>query len=105
MKLKLFRKSGMPVNLSDREAYDVAWKAFYDKVAAKAGLDMMKMHRMLRYGERQLVRAFNKEVEVEMPRSTKGLVKLIESYEDTPIMIARTQDGKGVVGILMDEQF
>jgi hypothetical protein len=54
-------------------------------------------------GERILVKKHNIQVNVDIPKSAKGWQKLISSYEDTPILVARTADGKEVVGILMDE--
>jgi hypothetical protein len=104
-KLKVYRKSGVPVKLEDREAYQKEWEVFYDKVKTRAGLDMLKTQRMLAFGERQLIKKYNVEVLVEMPKSAKGWEKLIAGYEDTPIMLARTTKGNEVVAIIMDEQF
>lgn len=102
-KLELFRKSGQPVDLSDRSRYEEEWKQIYDKVAERAKLDMLKSARMLSFCERQLVKRHNIKVEVDLPTSDKAWSKLIAAYEDVPIMVARTQDGKRVVGIIMDD--
>jgi len=101
--LTLYRKSGMPVDLSDREIYNVEWQAFYDKAAARAMLDMLKLQRFLSFGERILTKKHNKEVVVPFPTTDMAWKKLINQYEDTPIMIARTTDGKRVIGVIMDE--
>lgn len=103
--MKLFRKSGLPVELSAREAYDKDWKEYYDRAAGRAALDMLKLQRFLAFGERLLIKKHKSEIEVDMPKSAKAWQKLISSYEDTPILVARTVDGKQVVAILMDEQF
>lgn len=103
MKLKLYRQSGNPVNLEDRDGYDKEFKAMYDRCAERAKLDMLKMNRMVSFCERQLVRKWNKEVIIEVPQSKKKMAELLAKYEDVPIMIARTTDGKDLVGILMDQ--
>jgi hypothetical protein len=102
MKLKLFRQSGEPVDLEAREAFKADFKAVYDKAAERAGLDMLKLSRMLSFCERQLVKKHNGQVEHDIPKSQKAWAALIAKYEDTPIMLARTTDGKSVVMILMD---
>ena len=114
-KLKLYRKSGSPVNLEDREAYAAAWRSFFDKADARAKAKheggqftdqyAILIQRFLRYGERQLVRKFNVEVEVELPKSAAGWKKLMDQYEQVPIMVAVNQKDGSVVGVLMDEQF
>lgn len=101
--MKLYRKSGLPVSLESRDAYDKEWKEFYDRAAERAALDMLLLARYLSFGERILVKKHNIQVNVDIPKSAKGWQKLISSYEDTPILVARTADGKEVVGILMDE--
>lgn len=101
--LKLYRKSGAPVDLSDRQKYDDAWKLFFDKAQAKAGLNMLKLQRFLRYGERVLIKKHNVQVAVPMPKSAAAWTKLVSTYEDCPIMLARSADGKEIVGIIMDQ--
>jgi len=101
-KLKLYRQSGLPVDLSSRKAYEEAWKLFYDKAAERAGLDMLRLQRFLRFGERQLVRQHNVQVFVDLPQSARAWTKLIQKFEDCPIMVARSADGSEVVGVLMD---
>lgn len=103
MKVKLFRQSGEPVEPSAQEAYRADWANYYDKAQSRAKLDMLKLQRMLSYGERQLIKKHGSQVELEMPKSAKAWDKLISSYGDTPIMTARTTDGKSVVLILMDQ--
>lgn len=103
--LKLYRKSGDPVNKADRDAYSAEWKTFFDKVSDRVGLDMLKKQRMLAFGERQLIKKHNKEVVVDMPSTKEAWAELISTYEDTPIMLARTTDGKEVVAIIMDGGF
>lgn len=114
-KLNLYRKSGSPVNLSDQKAYAEAWKAFFDKADARAKAKhnsgaftdqyAVLIQRYLRFGERQLFKQFNVEVQVDVPKSSAAWTALIQTYEDCPIMVARSADGKSIVGILMDEGF
>jgi len=102
MKLKLYRQSGQPVSLESRAAFEADWKVFYDKAAALAGLDMLKLQRFCRFGERQLTKRHNIEVAIDVPATPEAWEALIKSYEDCPVMIARTQDGTGIVAVLMD---
>ena len=101
-KLKLYRQSGTPVDLGDRERYDNDWKAFYDKAAARAGLDMLLMQRFLRYGERALIIKHNIQVSVDIPKSEKAWKALMEKYENVPIIVAVNANNGELVGILKD---
>jgi hypothetical protein len=112
MKLQLYRQSGGIIDVSIQEKYDEAFKAFYDKADLRAreihnnniysdGYALL-MQRFLRFGERQLFKAFNQDVEIELPKTAKAWEKLIEKYQDTPIMLARTTDGKKLVLVIMD---
>jgi hypothetical protein len=112
MKLQLYRQSGGIIDVSIQEKYDEAFKAFYDKADFRAreihnnniysdGYAIL-MQRFLRYGERQLFKAFNQDVEVELPKTAKAWTDLIAKYQDTPIMLARTTDGKKLVLVIMD---
>jgi hypothetical protein len=103
MKLKLFRYSGEPVNKQDREAYMKEWQACYDKGAGRAALNMELLQRYLRLVEHCLVQKYNQPVTVDLPASNRAWAKLIEKYEDTPVALARTKDGKQLVLILMDQ--
>ena len=103
MKLKLFRFSGEPVNKQDRENYTKEWHALYDKATERAGLNMEKLQRFLRFAEHCLIQKYNQPVTVELPTSARAWNKLIEQYDDCPISLARTKDGKQVVLILMDQ--
>lgn len=103
MKVQLYRQSGQPVDLADRDGYDTDFKAAYDKCAERAGLDMLKLNRMVAFCERQLIKKWNKSVEIEVPRSKKAALELLSRFEDVPILLAKTTDGKGIVAILMDQ--
>lgn len=101
-KVRLIRYSGEPVKLEARDQYQTAWREFYDKAQKKAGLDMLKLQRFLRYGERLLQNKYGQTVEIEMPKSSSAWGKLVSSYEDTPIMVARAADGRSQVLVIMD---
>lgn len=101
-KIQLFRQSGNPVDMSDREKYDIEFKKMYDKAAERAGLDMIKLNRMLRFCERQLIKKYNIKVEVEMPKTAKAWESLINKYEDVPIMVARELNSGKPILIIMD---
>lgn len=121
MKLQLYRQSGRPVSLEDLEGYETEFRAMYDKAEIKSaaaferrtakgpaykGYNVPKvliLNRMLSYGERLLTKKWNKSVEIEVPRSKAGLIKLLATYEDTPIMLALTADRKSVIAVIMDQ--
>jgi len=101
-KVQLYRQSGQPVDLSDRQAYETEFKKVYDRAAERAGLDMLALNRMVRFCERQLVKKYNIKVEVEMPKSAKAWSTLISTYEDVPIMVARELNTGTPILIIMD---
>lgn len=116
-KLTLFRESGSPVDPTLQEAYQEEYRTFYDKCEAKADKIFQKntgvlnrrlvpkmiiLQRLLQYGERSLMRKYSGSNEVELPKSAKGWSELLARYHDTPIMIAKRSDGKGIVLVLMD---
>lgn len=112
MKIQVYRQSGMPVNESDQAGYTAEWKAFYDKAEARAKERFsddnesepyfMLLERYLRYGERQLVKKYNVAVEVELPKTVRGWTKLMETYQDTPVILARRQDSGKLILIIAD---
>lgn len=102
MKIRLMRQSGDPTNVEDRDAFQAAFREMYDKAAERAGLDMLKLNRMVSFCERLLVKKHNKEVLVDMPKSAKAWTNLISKYDDVPILVARTADGKEIVLVIMD---
>ncbi len=101
-KIRLFRYSGTPVDPEAQEAYNTEFKAFYDKAAARAGLDMLKLARFTAFGERALTKKYGAQVEIEMPTTAKKWAALVEKYQG-PIMIAATvEDSSKLVAIIMD---
>jgi hypothetical protein len=102
MKIKLYRQSGDPVALENREHYKREFQEMYDKCAEEAGLDMLKLHESVAAAETELVKKWNAEVEVELPKTQRAWDKLISQYEDTPLMLAKAKNGKYLVLILMD---
>ena len=115
MKLMLLRQSGRPSDLEKTKQYDQDWKKYYDLVETKAQKvfekttgkltrtpQMIIVQRMLRYVERQLTLKYGAEDWKEIPKSARAWEKLLSSYEDVPILVARRAD-KGLVLILMDQ--
>lgn len=102
MKIELYRQSGNPTSTEDRDKYDVAFKELYDKAAERAGLDMLKLNRMVRYGERQLIKKFNQKVEVDLPKSSKAWKRLSDAYEGCPIMVAVNAKSGASILVIMD---
>jgi hypothetical protein len=101
-KVQLFRQSKNPVNLEDYKAYQEDWVKYFDSVQAKYSLDMEKTHKMLEYGEKKLIKKYNKTVLIELPKTNKKIKELCQQF-GAPIMFAERQDGAGIVAIIMDE--
>jgi site-specific recombinase XerD len=119
MKIELYRESGVPVNLEDREKYDTEFKLVFDKVEEKVNKlfektasnpknrlfkvpKMIMFQRFMNYAERQLAKKHNKLITIDLPKTQKGFVELLNKYENVPIMIALEKKGEKVVGILLD---
>lgn len=112
MKIQVYRQSGTPVNEKDQAAYNEEWQKFYDKAESRAreihnqGPEsesyFILLQRFLSYGERQLIKKFNVAVEVELPKTSRGWTKLIESFQDTPVLLARRQESGKLVLIIAD---
>jgi hypothetical protein len=116
VKLKIYRQTGQPVDVEMQQQYTESYRTMYDRCEAKADKlfqkksgylkllpHMIMLQRYLRFAERELVRKFNGNVEIELPKSPRAWRKLIESYGDTPVMIAREQHTGGIILLLMDD--
>jgi hypothetical protein len=101
-KVQIFRQSKTPVRHEDLQAYHLAFQGFYDKAAERAKADMYKMERFLRYGERQLIKHYNKSVIVALPTSAKQWKTLCATY-GYPVMAAQRSDNGKMVLIIMDD--
>lgn len=115
MKLKVYRQSGSPVNPEMQDKYTEEYRALYDKCEERAERTFQKtkgyltkvprmliLQRMLAYAERGLVKKYNGEVEVELPKTSKAWTALISKFGDTPLMLAKEQNSGKLVLILMD---
>ena len=102
MQLRIFRMSGDLVNKETRAAYQADWQAFFDKATERAAGDMKKQHRFLNFGERALLKKYDEVAYETMPTSKKGWTNLVAKYDDAPVGLARTKDGKSLVLIIMD---
>lgn len=112
MKLKLYRQSGQLIDESSKQQYDEAFKAFYDKADKRARelhdeniyapAYALTMQRFLRYGERQLFKQFNQDIEVELPNTAAKWTKLLADYGDTPLMVAKAQGSGKLLLVIMD---
>ena len=101
MKIELFRESKAPVDIDAYSNYQSDWVKFFDSVQAKYGTNMEKMHKLLEYGENKKNKKHNKKVEIDFPNTATELEALCDKYK-VPIMFAQRVDGKGLVGVLMD---
>ena len=114
-KLKIYRQSGSPVAPDMQQKYDEEFKAAFDKCELKADKVFQKnvgyltkvprmivMQRLLRYAERSLVKKYNGQAEVELPKSAKAWSALLSKFGDTPLLVAKSADGEALVLILMD---
>lgn len=112
-KLRILRQSGTPVNVEDQEKYVEAYRAMFDACELRAtkilennkrikAPRMITLQRLIRFCERSLVKRFNGTVEVELPKSTKAWITLLERYSDIPVLVAREQESGKPLLIIMD---
>lgn len=116
--IKIFRESGVPIKPEEAEKYRIAFGLMYDRCEEKATKAFEKnfgtlhkrsvprmtiLQRLIRYGERLLVRNHNFSIEVEFPKSSKAWTKMLEEYQ-APIAVAQKADGTGNVLMIMDER-
>lgn len=105
MKIKLQRFSGRPVLLENLDKYEAEFKQEFDKIAAEAGTDMLKMHEELAKLDERLKPKYNVVEAIELPTSRKAWKKLMETYE-CPLMIAKSSEPPfELVVVLVDEKF
>lgn len=60
--IRLFKKSGQPIDPEDLEKYREDWRATYDKAEKKSKGDVLKLQRMLKYAEYALYKKYYKDV-------------------------------------------
>ena len=90
--MKIFRLSGLPLNPSDLDGYNAEFKKRYDKLAAEAGLDMLKLHAGIIDMEAKLKLEYKIIGEQALPKSQKAFLELVEKY-GAPIIVARENGG------------
>lgn len=96
--MEIFRASGRPVDLTEYELYAQQWREFYDIAAARAKLDMQKLHRYLSYGEYKLQQSFKTKTycadfaECQALMEKLSLNMLLGVSSETGLLIGILQD-------------
>lgn len=116
MKIKILRKSGLPLKDEDLVSYNTEFAILYDRCEAKATAmfeksngslgrvpRMIGLQRLLRFSERLLMQKYSLSQEVDLPKTAGGWKKLISSLGDCPVMVAKRGDTSGIVLVVMDE--
>jgi len=72
--MKVYRESGLPVDVEKIVEFKDAWRNFYDKAELRAEKDYVKLQRFLKFGERKLKDAFFENVEISTMQDLQELV-------------------------------
>jgi len=102
-KIQLLRASGTPVRIEDNEAYRQAYRDMFDKCAERAGSNMTKMQRFLKFCDRQLIKKYNPDVFIDMPQTHEELCELYDTYG--PLQLMMLANKPECVYVIMDMQF
>lgn len=114
--MKVYRQSGSPVDPEMQEQYLAEYQAYFDKCEQRAKRvfeknvprlrhlpEMIIMQRMLQFGERLILKKYNKDTIVDMPKTRKAWAALLSRFHDTPVMVAKEAKSGTPILILMDE--
>lgn len=80
MKVSIFRFSGLPVEMSDRDAYRDEFRRLYDKAEKIAGKDMLRLNKRLVTVEKALCKKYPTVVEVEFCETPEAWKQLMNKY-------------------------
>lgn len=97
-KVRIYRRSGRPVNIADEELFMADWRAFYDKATQRAKLDMMKLQRYLRFGHHMLERKYDKPVYVHNFNELRNL----QVEVGFPIALGISAETMDLIGVVED---
>lgn len=97
-KVRIYRRSGRPVNIADEELFMADWRAFYDKAVARAKLDMMKLQRYLKFGHHMLERKYDRPVFVKNFDELRDL----QVEVGFPIALGISAETMDLIGIVED---
>ena len=96
--IRLFKKSGRPVDPEDEQKYEENWRLAYDKAEKKCGQNMIKMQRMLQYVQFLLYKKYYKDNYVN---DFGHLREIVIEQNYTPITFGVTEGGE-LVAVIQD---
>lgn len=96
--IRLFKKSGQPVDPEDLQKYMEDWRATYDLAEEKAKKDISVLNRMLRYAEYALYKKYYKDVYIN---DFNHLKEIIVEQNYMPITFGVTEGGE-LVAVIQD---
>lgn len=97
MQIKVYRKSGRPIDPADDAAYMDDWRNFYDKACERAKADNLKLERFLSYGESALQKKHYKETIIS------NFEELTKVYLETgfPVLFGYSRDEQ-LIAVIQD---
>ena len=95
--IRVFKKSGRPIDPEQEVKFKEDWTVFYDKAAERAMLDMIKLQRFLSFGNYLLSKKYYTDVYV------KNLTGILEKMQEVGqnLTIGLSNEGE-MVGIFED---
>ena len=96
--IRLFKKSGRPVDPEDEQKYEENWRLAYDKAEKKCGQNMIKLQRMLQYVQFLLYKKYYKD---NFVNDFGHLREIVIEQNYTPITFGVTEGGE-LVAVIQD---
>jgi hypothetical protein len=96
--IRIFKKSGRPIDPEDELKYKEDWKSSYDKAEKKSKKNVLKLQRMLQYIEFALYKKYYKDVYV---RDFNHLREIVIEQNYLSISFGVTDAGE-LVAVIQD---
>lgn len=102
MKIKVFRKTGLPVRLEDLNSFKEEWKLIFDKAQDKCLPDMLRLQKLLARLENGLQKKYPTICEWDFLKTQEDWDKVIDEYGN--IMVTRSLDSGEMLYCILDEE-
>lgn len=102
MKVPIIRSTGMPVELSDLEAYRNEFRRLFDIASRIAKYDMLRLNRRLSTIEKVLTKKFPTVAEVDFCTTPEAWKQLMDKYGN--ILVSANRDTGDVVFVIDDRE-
>lgn len=101
-KVKVMRRSGLPVAPEQLELYKTEWKEGFDAAVSKHGREMVGLNQELAELEKKLNDKYPTIAEWDYPNNTNDTVTLLEQYGN--ILMARHSELNELVYVIEDNE-